>query len=209
MSIEEPQVRHKTVMDDEARHVSRVYADALYLAAEKRNVADEVRGELDTLVTEVFGRYPGLEALLASAALSKDRKKALLEAVFAGRTTQEFSNFLEVLNEHDRLDMLRPIAHAYHTIHDRKGRRLIVHVTSAVPLIDEERQRLSADVRSLGDIEPVLRETVDPEILGGLIVRVRDWVYDASTRTSLATAQKELIERSSHGIQSGRDRFGN
>ena len=49
--------------------------------------------------------------------------------------------------------------------------------------------------------------SVEPELLGGLVVQVDDWVYDASVRTRLDILRKQLVERSSHAIQSGRDRF--
>ena len=55
--------------------------------------------------------------------------------------------------------------------------------------------------------EPVLHTRVDPDLLGGLVVRVGDWLYDASVRTRLADIRDQVIQRSSHEIQSGRDRF--
>ena len=55
--------------------------------------------------------------------------------------------------------------------------------------------------------EPVLELTVDPTLLGGLVVRVGDNLFDGSVRTRIDTLRKQLIERSSHEIQSGRDRF--
>ncbi|MFO0841955.1 MAG: ATP synthase F1 subunit delta [Gemmataceae bacterium] len=132
----------------------------------------------------------------------------MIRKAFEGKSSPAFVRFLGVLNAHDRLDMLRPVRGAFRAIHDRKTHRLAVHVKSAVPLTDEERGRLIADVKSLGQLEPVLDEVVDPEILGGLIIRVNDWVYDASVRSRLQAVQSQLVERSSHGIQSGRDRFG-
>jgi len=207
MSNTEQQPRHATVMDDEARHVARVYADALYTAAERQGAVDEVLGELETLV-DAFARDPGLELLFSSASIGESRKKEMIERAFSGRASQTFTNFLGVLNHHGRLYMLRPIAQALRTKHERKHKRFVVQVRSAVPLNDDERQRLADDLRSVAEMEPVLQETVDPAILGGLIVRVQDWVYDASVRTRLENIRNQLIERSSHGIQSGRDRFG-
>jgi len=66
----------------------------------------------------------------------------------------------------------------------------------------------SLDIKGIGHVEPVLQETVDPDLLGGMVVRILDWVYDASVRARLQMLRNQLIERSSHGIQSGRDRFG-
>jgi F-type H+-transporting ATPase subunit delta len=207
VSDSELQVRHRTVLDDESRHVARVWAEALYKAAEKAGEVEPALQDLEALVNEVFRRDPGLELFFASAAIGRDRKKQALNAAFEGRATPTFVQFLEVLNEHDRLDMVRAIAGAFRALHDRKARRLTVHVRSAVPLTDEERHRLREDVRAVANFEPVLEEAVDPAILGGLIIRIQDWVYDASVRARLQAVQNQLIERSSHGIQSGRDRF--
>jgi F-type H+-transporting ATPase subunit delta len=55
--------------------------------------------------------------------------------------------------------------------------------------------------------EPDLIETVDPDLLGGLVVQVGDLLYDASVRTQLDHIRNQLTERSSHEIQAGRDRF--
>jgi F-type H+-transporting ATPase subunit delta len=194
------EVRHPTVMDDESRHVGRVYAEALFRASEKANQTAEVLADLEALVNEVFRQDPGLELFLATPAISTERKAATIERAFAGRAADSFTRFLLVLNAHGRLDMLRAIAQAFRSQYDRSTGHVLVHVRSAVPLIDAERERLREDIRAVGQREPVLQETVDPTILGGLIVRVRDWVYDASVRTRLQNLQNQLIERSSHAI---------
>jgi F-type H+-transporting ATPase subunit delta len=201
------QVRHQTVMDDETRQVARVYAEALYKAAAAANQTEEVLGELDDLVGGVFRRDPGLEVFFRSASISRDRKGAVLNKAVGGRASEVFVRFLGVLNHHERLGMIRPIATAYRNLYNRRARRIVVVARSAVPLTDDERRRLCEDVREVGQIEPLLEERVEPELLGGLVVHIGDWVYDASVRTRLDEIRNQLIERSSHGIESGRDRF--
>jgi F-type H+-transporting ATPase subunit delta len=203
------QARHKTVLDDESRHVARVYAEALYNAAERQGQAHELLGELEALVNEVFARDPGAELFLASAAVGRGRKREAIEKAFRGRASDTFVRFLLVLDKHDRLGLLRAIAAAYRTLYERKSNRIHVRVRSAVPLNDEQRQRIGEDVRAVSGREPILEEAVDPELLGGLVIRVGDWVYDASVRTRLNMIRNQLIERSSHDIQSRRDRFRN
>jgi F-type H+-transporting ATPase subunit delta len=207
MNITE-QARHKTVLDDEARHVARVYAEALYKAAERQGKTEEVLGELEALHGEVFRRHPGLELFLASAAVGRERKGEALRKAFEGRASETLTRFLQVLNNHDRLDLVRAIAGAYRTLFDVRSNRIHVKVRSAVPLNDEQRGRIAGDVRAVTGREPILEEAVDPELLGGLLIRVGDWVYDASVRTRLDAIRTRLIERSSYDIQSGRDRFG-
>ena len=207
MSEAQPEVRHRTVMDDEARHVSRVYAESLYRAAEKENQVDAVLDELEGIIRDIFDRDGGLELFFSSAAIGRDRKGEVIRAAFDGRVSGVLRQFLDVLNEHDRLDMLRSIASAYRTLYDKKTHRVVVLVTSAVALTDDERGRIVNQLKNVSHLEPILQENVDPDILGGIIIRIQDWVYDASVRSRLLAIRQQLMERSSHGIQSGRDRF--
>jgi F-type H+-transporting ATPase subunit delta len=201
------QVRHQTVLDDETRQIARVYAEALYNAAAQSEQTEAVKGELNILLEALYQIDGGLALFFESATITPDRKAAVLERVIAPASTP-VRNFLGVLNEHGRLDMLRPIIIAYEKLCDRKARRVEVEVTSAVALSDEERQRVEEDVRAVANVEPILKEIIDPGIIGGLIVRVGDWVYDASVRTKLETIRNQLIERSGHGIERQRDRLG-
>jgi F-type H+-transporting ATPase subunit delta len=198
----------RTVMDDESRHVARVYADALYRAASQQGRVDEVLGEFNALINEVFARAPELEVILATASISRERKETMLERIFQGRVSDIFFNFLKVVNAHERLDLLRNLAGAFRSLCEERSGRIEVQVRSAVALNDEQRDRLGHIVREVAAREPVLRETIDPALLGGLVIQVGDWVYDSSVRTRLDTIRNQLVERSSHGIQSGRDRFG-
>ena len=126
---------------------------------------------------------------------------------FAGRASDLLTDFLLVLNAHDRLDVLRGLARVYNQLFDRGQNRMQVQVRSAVPLADDQRERIAGELRVAFGKDPVLHARVEPALLGGLVVQVDDWVYDASVRTRLEMIRKQLVERSSHAIQSGRDRF--
>ncbi len=201
------QARQATVLDDDSRRVGRIYAEALYAAADKQGQAAETLDELEALVGEVLDRQPRLEAYLSSAAVGRERKAEVLRHAFGGRASDVLTRFLLVLNEHDRLNVLRAVVLAYRELHDRKTGRVRVRVESAVPLPDDQQERLRQELRVILHREPVLQSRVDPDLLGGLVVRVEDKVFDASVRTRLETIRKQLIEKSSHEIQSGRNRF--
>ncbi len=204
-STEQP--RHETVLGDATRRVARVYAEALLNAAAKAGRDTDVLRELEGLVGEVFARDPAIERFLGSAAVDRTRKAAVLRDAFAGRADDLLVNFLQVLNEHDRLDALRAVATVYRELYDERGGRMRVNVTSAVPLTDEQQDRLRHQLREQFRREPILHTRVDPDLLGGLVVQVGDWVWDASARTQLAEIRDQIIERSTHAIQSGRNRF--
>ena len=118
-----------------------------------------------------------------------------------------FDHFLLVLNDHDRLDLLRAIRRALHELSDERLRRLRVQVTSAVALSDAFKTRIRDTIQTQFQLEPVLVEKVDPTVLGGMKIRIGDTVYDATLLTRIHNLRNQLIARSSHEIQSRRDRF--
>jgi F-type H+-transporting ATPase subunit delta len=193
--------------DVSQRRISRVYAAALLDAAEKEGQAQAVLAELESLIKDVFEKEPRLETLLSGAAIGRVARHAVLEKIFADRASPLFTNFMQVLNNHERLDLLRPILTAAAELYDERNNRLRVMVTSAVPLPDDMRARIENGVRTIFNLEPVLIPYVDPELLGGLKVRIGDVQYDASVRNRLNSIRDQILTRSSHEIQSRRDRF--
>ena len=205
MSNGEPQVHHSA--DVGAQRVAHTYAEALLNAAEKRGQAQEILDEFDSLVREVFKANPLVAEFLASPAVPTNVKAATIDSTFGPRAGELFTNFLRVLNDHGRLDLLRTIYVALRELADQRARRVRVQVRSAAPLDDDQRERLRQEVRAGFHMEPVLDERIDPDLLGGLVVRVGDWQYDGSVRAQLRSIRNYLSERSSHEIQSGRNRF--
>ena len=194
-------------VDVGAQRIARTYAEALLDAAEKRGQAQEILDELDSLVHDVFAAAPQFEGFLSSRAISRKRKPPVIRSAFQGRASEVFLNSLLVLNDHERLDLLRPILAAYRHLYEERTHRVRVRVKSAAPLPDDQRQRLEQELRAAFRREPILETRVDPELLGGLVVQVGDWVYDGSVRSRLADIRNQLIERSSYEIQTRRDHF--
>ena len=195
------------VVDVGAQRVARTYAQALLDAAEKRGQARETLDQLESLVQDVFAAMPQFEAFLASRAIGRKRKPPVIRSAFEGRASDVFLNFLLVLNARERLDLLRPILAAYRILYEERTGHVRVRVRSAAPLPDDQRQRLEQELRAAFRREPILEARVDPDLLGGLVVQVGDWVYDGSVRSRLADIRNQLLERSSYEIQSRRDRF--
>ena len=105
-----------------------------------------------------------------------------------------------MLAQNNRLGLLRGVAAAYRAIIDERSGRVRVKVTVAVPLADEQKTKLTANLKDLLKQEPVLDVRVDPDLLGGMIVQVGDSVVDTSVRTRLQSLRTLLLDRSgSHG----------
>ena len=163
--------------------------------------------QFQSLVKDVLQRDAPLVALFSSGAIGRNARRDLLEKALKDRIHPLLHNFLHVLNDHERIDLLRPILAAAQNLDDERNRRLQVTVSTAVPLTDDFRDRVANGVRGFFHLEPVLIEQVDPDLLGGMKVRIGDVVYDSTVRNRIDTLKHQLLARSSHEIQSGRDRF--
>ncbi len=193
--------------DVRAEHVAAVYAEALLGAAQSAGQTEAVLDELDDLVAEVLDPSPQLERVLASGLISHEEKAGILDRVLGGRASPTMLNFLKVVSRHGRLDCLRAIHRQARLLHERFQGRVLVQVTTAAPVDDALAERIVKAVRPLLDGEPVLKRAVDPKLIGGIVVRVGDTVYDGSIASQLKNVRQQMIDRSAHEIQSRRDRF--
>jgi F-type H+-transporting ATPase subunit delta len=190
-----------------AQQVATIYARALLDAAEANGQTETVLSELDSFVTDVFVAAPKLETVLGSALVSPDEKCALLDKALQGKASPLFLNFLKVVARHGRLDVLQPIHQAAHALYDRMRSVVRVQVASASELGDDLKLQLTESVRRMLGGTPVLEAEVRPELVGGMMMRVGDTVYDGSVATRFEKIRQKMIERSVHEIQSRRDRF--
>jgi F-type H+-transporting ATPase subunit delta len=189
------------------RRVARVYAEALLTVAEQRGQAEDIGRELQSLVTEVYAKVPGVEAALASPVVKRSAKAPILEHSFKNNVSDLLFNFLNVLNAKDRLMLVRHVAAAYSGLVDERAKRVRVIVQSAVPLTDAQTEHLRAAIGQATGLEPVVHAKVDERLLGGMIVQVGDQVFDSSVRYRIEAIRNQLLARSSYEIQAGRDRF--
>jgi len=190
-----------------ARRLARVYAEALHENAVAQQMIDPVGEELTDVVDGIYRDHPDVAHIMDSLAVPREEKARLIEQVFAGRVSPLFANFLNLLNDHDRLELLPAIRAAYNDIRDELAGRVRILVRSATPLNDEQQQRLRDTLATNLKLQPILDLSVEPGLLGGLIVQIGDEVYDQSVITRLNTIRSQLLARSSYEIQNGRDRF--
>jgi F-type H+-transporting ATPase subunit delta len=208
MDIRVAELVQKQWADVGAQRVAGVYAEALLDAADRVGQADALTNEFDSLMHDVLPKCADFATVLASGAVGRNNKADLLQRSLAGKVSELFLNFFLVLNNHERLDLLTNIYVEFHRLRDRRANRVPVEVRTAVPMADDQRNRLTGELRALLQQEPILQLKVDPELIGGMVVRTGDLLFDGSVRSRLNLIRNEVIARSSHEIQSGRDRFG-
>jgi F-type H+-transporting ATPase subunit delta len=170
--------------------VAGTYAEALYqAAAEKRAVAD-VSADLAAL-GDVLTPDSEVGRVLHNPQVESRVKKAAL-AGLAGNISPLTVNLLQVLIDRGRLDDLAPISAAYEERVAEAEGRINVEVTTAVPLPDDLRDKIVSRIREQTGRTPDITERVDPQIIGGLVLRVGGVVTDASVRGRLDGLRRSI-----------------
>ncbi len=172
--------------------IGRVYGDALFDVALDKGKLEEVHEQL-TQFTDAMNESHDLRVFLFSPYFSSQEKREGLARVVSG-AEPELLNFLELLAEKHRMPAIFHIKRRFDERWAEENRRLEVTLTSAVELDDEVVDRVSKEIERQTDRTINLTREVDPEVLGGLVLRVGNRVLDASIRTKLDKLRKEVAK---------------
>lgn len=194
-------------LDPSAEKVARVYAQAILEAADRKGCRDEVLDELRALGTDVLPKVPKARLVFDSPRVPLEEKTALIDRLTAGRMHPTTTHALHVLARHGRLGILADVADAAAKLADELAGRHEAVLTTAVALSADEQQLVVADVEKKLGVALAARFAVDPALIGGLVVRVGDTVYDQSIASGLASLGGKLHRRTINEIQHGRDRL--
>jgi F-type H+-transporting ATPase subunit delta len=170
--------------------VDRVYAHALFEAALERNRLGPVREELAQVVA-AEAEVPELRELLRNPQLDPQARTAALEELFAGGD-ELLRNFLLVLADKGRAGQLEEIAAEFERlIAEHEG---IVHaeLTTAVELSDDEARALLEQIEQASGRKVEATRSVDPDLIGGIVLQVGSHRLDASVRGRLERLRREL-----------------
>jgi F-type H+-transporting ATPase subunit delta len=199
--------KNSDTIDAGRQHLGTVYAKALLGAAEKVGQADTVVEELEAIVSDVLTKLPVLDETLKSPRLTVEERLPIIEKAFGGRVSPTTLTFLKVVSNHGRLDCLRAIARAARKQLNVARGRVEVRVETAYPLSNPIRERIANRLRELLGREVILDAAVNEELLGGLVVRVGDTVYDASLAARLKRMEQVALDHTKQSIRESIERF--
>jgi F-type H+-transporting ATPase subunit delta len=201
MNSSAPRDAEPSHVDIAADQVARIYARAVDEAAEAAGCRREVLAELGLIAREVLPQVPEAAAVFASPKVSPEEKSRIIDRLTAGRMQPTTTNVLHVLARHGRLGLIGAVVAAAERLADERDGRREATFTSAVPLDAAEQARIVAETEKALATAVVPRFVVDPAIIGGLVVRVGDTIYDQSVATGLARLGGRLQARTIHAIQ--------
>lgn len=179
------------------RGISKRYAVALFNAAVGQDIAEQIQEDLSS-IDDLMKVNPDFKNFLLSPQVLTEDKKEIIVDVLAERSAGLLIKFLMLLIDKKRLEYVGEIAEAYTYLFEQLQGILEAKVVTAVPLdVDLEQQTIEKLEAETGKTIRLLK-TVDPEIIGGMIVILEDTVVDGSIRHQLDIMRKSLSETRVH-----------
>ncbi len=172
--------------------IAQVYARSLFEVAKERGVLDQVREQLGQFA-DALSENRDLAVFFFSPYFSTDEKKdGLKRALKDAEPT--FMSFLEALAERHRMPVIFRIRTRYQAYWDEENKLLPVEVTSAIGLDESTVRSIGERIREQTGRKVELSSNVDPDILGGIVLRVGNFILDASIRNRLNQLRKQVAQ---------------
>ena len=175
------------------RTIARNYAEALFELTAEESTHGATLSAFETLRAVLRGDVR-IRAFLETPKIPASEKKAVLARVLEDRAPSSFVNFVRVVIDQGRQGLLDTIAEEYRARVDEAQGRLKVEVTLAREPDDAQRDAIAATLSRKLDKSVVPQVRVNPNILGGIVVRFGDRVMDSSLKRQLATLRRRMLE---------------
>jgi F-type H+-transporting ATPase subunit delta len=170
--------------------IAEVYARSLFEVAKEHDVLDRVHDELGEFA-EALSDNRDLQVYLFSPYFSSEEKRDGVKKIVSD-ADERFENFLELLAERHRMPALFRIKREFDALWADEHKLLPVTVTSAVELDEGLAEDIAKRIQEQTGRTVELSSNVDPEVLGGLMVRVGNMVLDDTVRNKLERLRKQV-----------------
>ncbi|PSQ76885.1 MAG: F0F1 ATP synthase subunit delta [Bacteroidetes bacterium QH_7_62_13] len=177
------------------RTVARRYAGALYEEAEATGVLEPVDDDV-LMLRETLNSNGELARFFKSPVISQEKKDTVVRELLSDRVEDLTLRFLRLLIQKDRETLTKPILDEYQSLRDEQRGIVDADVTVARSLADEDREALTEALEEKTGKTVRLHVEEDADLIGGLIIRLGDHVFDASVRNKLTNLHDRLRESS-------------
>ncbi|KAA5545199.1 ATP synthase F1 subunit delta [Roseiconus nitratireducens] len=187
-------LKHETVLDTGAEQLGKTYAQALLAASQKQGKTDLIVQQLSELVDDYLANNPKLAAAFASPRIDVEEKNRVIDRLFGETFDPMLVTFLKVMASRDRLGQLAAVRQGLVEKYDEMSGRVLAKVRTAVPLDDNLRSQITERLGGVLNKEVRLQEVVDADLIGGMVIRIGDTVFDSSVATRLEGIAKRARE---------------
>ncbi|HWG09676.1 MAG TPA: ATP synthase F1 subunit delta [Solirubrobacteraceae bacterium] len=172
--------------------LAEVYARSLFEVARDQGKLDELREQLGQFA-DALDSNRELAVFFFSPYFSTKEKEEGLERMLEG-ADETFVNFLKLLIENHRMPVIFRARQQYERMWERENDLLPVEITSAIELDEETTQSLGRSIGERAGRKVKLAAHVDPDILGGIVLRVGNSILDASIRNRLEQLRRHVAQ---------------
>jgi ATP synthase F1 delta subunit len=172
------------------QEIAEVYARALFEVAKDHDVLDRIHDELAEFA-DALSESHDLQVFFFSPYFSSQEKKEGISKIVDG-ADERFIRFLELLAERHRMPVLFRIGREFDELWAEENKLLPVTITSAVELDDGTVKSIAKQIEEQTGKRVELTTDVDPEVIGGLRMRVGNLVMDATVRSRLERLRRKL-----------------
>lgn len=168
-----------------AAEVYEPYAQALMSLAQADGLVDQFGNDVSQLL-DLLSESQEFKQFLSNPLIKPEAKKAVIQQVVGDQVNPYILNFLMLLVDRRRIGFLEGICKQYQTLLRQLKRILLAEVTSATALTDEQQASVRQKIVAMSGGQQVeLDVHVDPDLIGGVIIKVGSQVFDASIRGQL------------------------
>ena len=171
------------------------YAKAILSFSLEQNKEVEVNNDM-LLVANTIEENTDLQLLLNSPILKSDLKKAALKEVFSTKISSLSFGLIDLLIENKRLPILKDVAKKYNLLFDELKGIEVAKVTSAIPLTAALQNQVLSKVKEITGKDATIENVINPDIIGGFILRIGDVQYDASVANKLQVLKRQFESES-------------
>ncbi len=170
---------------------ARRYAEAAFELASRDGTHDRWASDLHTAVEVIDD--PRVARVVDNRAIPLTQREAVLDRLLGRRLTRSAFNIVRLLARRGRIDTLPAVAAHFDRLLDQSRGIVAATVTSAAPLSPDEAEAVGSRVQAMTGKQVRLTTAVDPDLIGGLVVRVGDQWIDASVRGRLERLRDQLV----------------
>ena len=179
---------------DNSQNIAAIYAEALFEVAQQRHQSELVHAQLVGLA-ELIQTDAQFAEFLACPAIGRKQKIDSITRVFKDKLSELLMNFLDILNNRDRLALLSRISHEYNKLEDNRAGRIKATAVTAIELDDKEQARLSEQIGRALHKKVLLQTKTDISIIGGLILKIDNTIMDGSVKHSLEKLSEQIRQK--------------
>ncbi|WP_298364596.1 ATP synthase F1 subunit delta [uncultured Lutibacter sp.] len=171
------------------------YAKAALSFSLEQNKEVQVNDDM-VFIANTIQESTDLQLVLSSPVLKSELKKSALKEVFSKKIGNISSGLIDLLVDNKRLSILSDVAKKYTELFDKLKGIEVAKVTSAIPLTEALNSQVLAKVKEITGKEATIENIVNPDIIGGFILRIGDVQYDASVANKLQGLKRQFESES-------------